>query len=776
MFAIPPSLPNLPNLYFGLFELNPASGELRKSGIPVKLQPQPFRLLLLLAERSGTVVTREEIQRCLWTESTFVDFEHGINFSINQIRTALADHADKPRFIETLPRRGYRFIASVHSSSNGHNVSAIAVAIPITENQRTPPVELATSAKVIGFVTETSRSRRTPWALCAASILLIGSAFLWYARHGSPTYPPLPDLKLRQLTINSSDNPVKSGAISPDGKYLAFSDTRGMHLELLATGETRAVPPPEALNSDDVVWDIPSAAWFPDSARFVVNAHPSREIKDDWSSSSASVWTVSILGGAPRKLRDHAVSWSVSPDGSSVSFSTNKGLLGERDLWLMGPDGGQANKLFEVTETNAICCLRFFPDSQRISYLSTGESGTSLLASDIQGGPVATLLPPSDPKKMGDFLFLPDGRLLYSDLSPEYITAFDTSVNYWMERLNLRNGDLVDKPRRLTNWAGSWITNSSVSTDGKRVAFLKSSGHGSGYLAELEASGTRIVNSRRFTWEEGGEDALASWTVDGKTAIVVQNRGDRYAIYKQGLNSDTLVPVVAPTIGWLNEDVVASPDGKWLILQAWPTGGNQSDQILRVPLTGGTPELMFKLREGSAIACAKPPSNLCAVAEQSDDRKQMIIRSFDPSALSPSEGRGTELARFDLRDQAHDVEQNMLRLDISPDGARLTAAVGPFGPIAIRSFQNQHTDLIQTGNLNRIRLIRWAADGRGLIVSSFAKGGGQIVHLDLSGNATLLWKCRGDQDNCFALPSPDGRHLAIYAWDLDANIWMMENF
>jgi DNA-binding winged helix-turn-helix (wHTH) protein len=103
----------LPNLCFGPFELNPASGELRKSGILIKLQPQPFRLLLLLAECSGTVVTREEIQRCLWTESTFVDFEHGINFSINQIRTALADNADRPRFIETLPRRGYRFLAPV---------------------------------------------------------------------------------------------------------------------------------------------------------------------------------------------------------------------------------------------------------------------------------------------------------------------------------------------------------------------------------------------------------------------------------------------------------------------------------------------------------------------------------------------------------------------------------------------------------------------------------------------------------------------------------------
>src|SRR5258707_13109423 len=131
MVQIPPTPPHSPSLSFGPFELDPASGELRKASTLIKLQPQPFRLLLLLAERSGTVVTREEIQRCLWTESTFVDFEHGINFSINQIRTALADHADKPRFIETLPRRGYRFIASVHSSSNGHNVSAIAVAIPI---------------------------------------------------------------------------------------------------------------------------------------------------------------------------------------------------------------------------------------------------------------------------------------------------------------------------------------------------------------------------------------------------------------------------------------------------------------------------------------------------------------------------------------------------------------------------------------------------------------------------------------------------------------------
>jgi DNA-binding winged helix-turn-helix (wHTH) protein/TolB-like protein len=111
-----PAVPNLSRVRFGPFELDPATGRLFKSGIPLKLQPQPFRVLLLLASRPGEVVSREEIQRHLWGESTFVDFEHGINFSINQIRAALCDNADKPRYIETLPRIGYRFVAAMEQA------------------------------------------------------------------------------------------------------------------------------------------------------------------------------------------------------------------------------------------------------------------------------------------------------------------------------------------------------------------------------------------------------------------------------------------------------------------------------------------------------------------------------------------------------------------------------------------------------------------------------------------------------------------------------------
>ena len=89
------------------------TGEVWREGLPVHLPPQPFKVLFLLASRAGDVVTREEIRQELWGQDTFVDFDGGLNFCINQIRKALRDNAESPRFIHTLPRRGYRFIASV---------------------------------------------------------------------------------------------------------------------------------------------------------------------------------------------------------------------------------------------------------------------------------------------------------------------------------------------------------------------------------------------------------------------------------------------------------------------------------------------------------------------------------------------------------------------------------------------------------------------------------------------------------------------------------------
>jgi DNA-binding winged helix-turn-helix (wHTH) protein len=98
---------------FGIFEANAATGELRRKGVRVRLSAQPFQALVLLLERAGELVTREELSHALWPEDTFVDFEHGVNSAVNRLREALGDTATNPRFLETLARRGYRFIAPV---------------------------------------------------------------------------------------------------------------------------------------------------------------------------------------------------------------------------------------------------------------------------------------------------------------------------------------------------------------------------------------------------------------------------------------------------------------------------------------------------------------------------------------------------------------------------------------------------------------------------------------------------------------------------------------
>ena len=109
-------------LNFGAFELDLDAGRLLKSGRTVRLQPQPFRLLCLLVSQPGRLVTREEIQAALWKNDTFVDFEQGVNFAIKQVREALGDRADSSVFIQTVPKRGYRFVAPVASPEHQQTI------------------------------------------------------------------------------------------------------------------------------------------------------------------------------------------------------------------------------------------------------------------------------------------------------------------------------------------------------------------------------------------------------------------------------------------------------------------------------------------------------------------------------------------------------------------------------------------------------------------------------------------------------------------------------
>ena len=131
---MPSPTPSSRLISFGVFEVDLAAGELRKSGVKIKLQDQPFRVLAALLARPGEVVTREELREKLWRDGTFVDFDRGVNTAVNKIREALGDSASHPRFVETLPRRGYRFVGPVEGvrqrATDGTADSTVAAAKP----------------------------------------------------------------------------------------------------------------------------------------------------------------------------------------------------------------------------------------------------------------------------------------------------------------------------------------------------------------------------------------------------------------------------------------------------------------------------------------------------------------------------------------------------------------------------------------------------------------------------------------------------------------------
>src|SRR3954471_2372521 len=112
-----------------MFEVDLRARELRKGGVRVRLQDQPFEILVMMLDRPGQVVTREELRQRLWPAGTFVDFEHSLNAAVKRLRAALGDDADNPRFVETLHRRGYRFIAAVEATGNGNRVHTSRAAV-----------------------------------------------------------------------------------------------------------------------------------------------------------------------------------------------------------------------------------------------------------------------------------------------------------------------------------------------------------------------------------------------------------------------------------------------------------------------------------------------------------------------------------------------------------------------------------------------------------------------------------------------------------------------
>jgi DNA-binding winged helix-turn-helix (wHTH) protein/Tol biopolymer transport system component len=273
---------------FGLFELDLKAGQLSRNGAQLRLPQQPLQLLAVLLERPGEIVTREELRQRLWASDVFVDFDHGLNKSVQKLREALGDSATSPRYIETIPRVGYRFIAPVRTGR-------VPIELPVNGHMTQRPPESPLSLPAV-LVTPKSKA---PGMILAAIVLGVCATaviyFSWRSRPHPPQYTQLTDF------TDSASTP----ALSPDGRMLAF--IRGsspfmsadeIYVKMLPNGEARRVS-----SDPSIKYNL---AFSPDGSQVAYTVMEDRTF---------STYTVSVLGGERHRLLRNAagLSW-LSPE------------------------------------------------------------------------------------------------------------------------------------------------------------------------------------------------------------------------------------------------------------------------------------------------------------------------------------------------------------------------------------------------------------------------------------------------------------------------------
>jgi serine/threonine protein kinase/Tol biopolymer transport system component len=624
-----------------------------------------------------------------------------------------------------------------------------------------------------------SRARWPKMTAAAAVLILMAIGVFWFAARRPLRPAVLPELKLRQLTSVSSENGPAGGTLSPDGKYLAYSDRVGLHLQLVETGEARMLPEPQGINHNALGFAF--GAWTPDSRSLLANACPLGGDTTYGTSHGCSIWIFSVSADPPRKIRDEATGESFSPDGSILSFETNSGKYGDREIWVMRPDGKQAQKVFEVGENDSISDLNWSPDGQRVIYVrqdGPDSANTYFESGDLRGGPVTKVLLPFDTKLVTNSIWLPDGRLVYRQDEPGFRVK---TCNLWQVNMNPEMTAFVGKPQRITNLAELCVNPVGATSDSKRLVVLEWRPHSSVYVSDLEAGAERTAHPMRLTLDDSWNHPLA-WTSDSRSILFTSSRTGVDAVFKQTLGQDTAQSMISLSKSDGLAGACLSPEGSWLyytiksydegpaeshkIMRDPATGmlPQQVSKIMRVPIQGGSPQLVLAATIEEWPRCARSPSSLCAIAERTPDRKQIVF-----TALDSVRGRGRELARSNT-DATSDYHW-----DISPDGTHIALLKHRDARVQSLSLNGGAPQEIASKERKTMSSVVWTADGKGLLVSSYTARGADMLHMDLQGNTRLLWEHPGGIE-IYGVPSPDGRHLAMRGWNVEGNMWMMENF
>ncbi|HSB18356.1 MAG TPA: winged helix-turn-helix domain-containing protein, partial [Bryobacteraceae bacterium] len=588
---------------FGAFEVDLRARELRKGGLKIKLQEQPFQVLALLLERAGQVVTREELRQALWPSDTFVDFDQSLNTAVRKLREVLGDTASTPRFIETLPRNGYRFVAPLE---------AIGGKDPAREPKR-------------------KKQRRLVWVASFAVAVALGAIAAWYFWPKAP----VPERVLSAIPLTSYPGEEKEPSFSPDGGQVAFAwngdkeDNQDIYVKLIGGG------PPLRLTTDPA--EDYGPAWSPDG-RHIAFVRRRRD--------SGDLFLIPANGGPERrlagiqwyglriKLRDRQfplVAWS--PDSKWVAFANRDSPEQPYSLFLLSPETGEKRQLTSPPKKSVgDGGVAFSPDGRQLAFVRLMSSGYGHLyvlplSEEFRPTGEPRRLPFNQPVNMTP-AWTPDGREIVFAAGPAgsrlwrvkvsgsqgpqplglpgesasgpavsrqggrlVYVAGTSDLNIW--RMELSGRSEPGPPVRLIASTKVDVA-PQFSPDGKRIAF-ESDRTGNGEVWVCDGDGGNQAQMTSF----GAHSGSPRWSPDGERIAFDSNKEGRWQIYVVDAAAGVArrlhdSPFDDDSPGW-------SHDGKWIYFASNRTG---ELQVWKMPAKGGEPVQVT--RRGGFLAYESP--------------------------------------------------------------------------------------------------------------------------------------------------------------------------
>lgn len=565
---------NPTTVQFGLFEVDLQARELRKSGVKIKLHEQPFQVLAVLLERAGEIVTREELQARLWPANTFVDFDLSLNSAVKKLRQALGDESDNPRFVETLYRRGYRFIAPVSIVGRQNGAAAELRASGEEFESAGAPSNPARSP---GRGVRAWTRRRGRWLAAGCGMLLLFGGLLLYA------WMPRPSPRVLGITqITSGGKVHQLSALVTDGRRLYFQAVERDRIALgevsVSGGESVLIASPfqvtflsdiapdgsslligdfQGTNKEGSAWLLPlpagparplgnitahSAVWAP-GGRQILFAKGTEVFEANPDGSNPK--KIAGFGGRVGDIR-------LSPDGERIRFTLNDLKTGFSPLWEMRRDGSRQHPLLpRWSDSPQECCGTWTPDGKYFLFASFREGKTSLWALPekrwwIQGEPQPVQLTngPLDfwlpvPSKDGKKIFAIGG------LARSEVLHYDG--------------------RAFVPYLGGVSAADLAFSAEKRVAYVSVPEQ---VLWSSKADGSDRV---QLTGLGGMEAALPRWSPDGSQIVFMARTPNTdwraYLVSADGRDLRELIP--GATAGF---DPNWSPDGKSIVLATGDIG------------------------------------------------------------------------------------------------------------------------------------------------------------------------------------------------------------